>query len=48
MASKSAREAHDRFLQMMREYEEFVVETDQAGEEPMPFWSATVSRVVVE
>ncbi len=35
------------FLEMMREHEEFVVETDRAGELPMPFWSETVRRVVV-
>jgi hypothetical protein len=27
---------------------EFVVETDRAGEAPMPFWSETVRQVVVE
>ncbi len=43
-----AREAHDWFLGMMRVHEEFVVETDKAGEAPMPFWSDTVRRVVVE
>ena len=43
-----AREAHDWFLQMMREHEEFEVETDRAGEWPVPFWSETVRRVVVE
>ena len=43
-----AREAHDWFLQMMRAHDEFVVETDKAGEVPMPFWSETVRRVVVE
>ena len=31
---------------MMREHEEFVVETDKAGEWPVPFWSETVRRVV--
>ncbi len=41
-----AREAHDWFLQMMRSHDEFVVETDVAGEAPMPFSSETV-RVVV-
>ncbi len=45
---QEAREAHDWFLQMMREHEEFEVETDKAGEAPMPFWSETVRRVVVE
>ncbi len=42
----TAREAHDWFLTMMREHEEFEVETDQAGEWPMPFWSETVRPVV--
>ena len=41
-----AREAHDWFLEMMREHEEFEVETDVAGEWPMPFVSETVRRVV--
>ena len=27
--------------------EEFEVETDRAGEAPMPFWSETVRQVVV-
>ena len=27
----TAREAHDRFLSLMREHEEFEVETDRAG-----------------
>ncbi len=44
----TAREAHDWFLQMMRSHDEFVVETDKAGEAPMPFWSETVRQVVVE
>ena len=44
----TAREAHEWFLEMMREHEEFQVETDRAGELPMPFCSATVRRVVVE
>ena len=39
---------HDWFLRMMREHEEFEVETDKAGELPVPFWSETVRRVVVE
>ena len=43
-----AREAHDWFLQMMRAHDEFVVETDKAGEPPVPFASETVRRVVVE
>ena len=44
----TARDAHDWFLRMMREHEEFVVETDRAGEPPLSFWSETVRRVVVE
>ena len=43
----TAREAHDWFLEMMREHEEFEVETDRAGEWPVPFCSETVRRVVV-
>jgi len=37
----NAREAHDWFLLMMRSHDEFVVETDKAGESPLPFWSET-------
>ena len=44
----TARNAHDWFLEMMRQHEEFEVETDRAGELPIPFWSETVRRVVVE
>ena len=33
---------------MMREHDEFEVETDRAGEMPMPFWSETVRQVVVD
>jgi hypothetical protein len=33
---------------MMRSHEEFEVETDKAGEPPMPFCSETVTRAVVE
>ena len=44
----TAREAHDWFLRMMRAHEEFEVETDRAGEPPMPFWSETVRTVLVE
>ncbi len=32
----------------MHEHEEFEVETDLAGEWPVPFWSETVRQVVVE
>ena len=44
----TVRNAHDWFLKMMRQHEEFEVETDRAGELPIPFWSETVRRVVVE
>ena len=44
----TAREAHEWFLSMLREHEEFEVETDEAGEWPVPFCSETVRRVVVE
>ena len=44
----TAREAHEWFLSLMREHEEFEVETNRAGEPPMPFWSETVRQVVVE
>ena len=43
-----AREAHDWFLLMMQAHEEFEVDTDKAGEAPMPFYTETVRRVVVE
>ncbi len=36
------------FLRMLRDHEEFEVETDRAGEPPLSFWSETVRRVVVE
>ena len=38
----TARDAHEWFLSMMREHEEFEVETDRAGEWPLLFWSETV------
>ena len=44
----TAREAHDWFLRMMHDHESFEVETDKAGESPMPFWSETGRQVVVE
>ncbi len=31
---------------LMREHEEFEVETDKAGELPLSFWYETVRRVV--
>ena len=42
----TAREAHDWFLEMMAENEEFEVETDRVGQLPVPFWSETVRQVV--
>ena len=44
----TARDAHDWFLAMLRNCEEFEVETDRAGEWPVPFSSETVRRVAVE
>lgn len=44
----TASEAHDWLLGMMTKHEEFEVETDEAGERAMPFWSETVRSVVVE
>ena len=44
----TAREAHDWFLSMMREHEEFEVETDEPGEPPLSFWTETVRGVMVE
>ena len=44
----TAREVHDWFLGMMREHEEFEVETDRVGELPLPFWAETIRTVVVE
>ncbi len=40
-------EAHGWFRRMMREHEEFEVETDRVGEPPLSFWSETVRKVVV-
>ena len=42
----TARDAHEWFLGLVREHEEFEVETDRVG--PLSFWSETVRRVVVE
>jgi hypothetical protein len=36
---QNALEAHDWFLSMMREHEEFEVETDWDAQWPVPFWS---------
>ena len=41
-------EANEWFIDMLRDHEEFEVETDEPGEWPVPFWSETVRRVVVE
>ncbi len=43
----TARDAHDWFLAMTREHEEFEVEKDKAGKLPMPFWNETVRRLAV-
>ena len=37
----TAREAHEWFIEMMHEHEQFEVETDRAGEAPLSFWSET-------
>ena len=37
-----------RIRRMMQEHDEFEVETDRAGDLPMPFWSETVRRVLAE
>ncbi len=44
----TARDVHEWFLLMMRSHDEFVVETDRAGEAPIPFYTETVRGVVVE
>jgi len=41
-------EANEWFIDMLRDHEKFEVETDVAGEWPMPFSSETVRQVVVE
>ena len=41
-------EANEWFMNMLYEHELFEVETDEAGESPLPFWSDTVRQVVVE
>ncbi len=42
----TALEAHDWFLGMLRNCEEFEVETDRVWEWPVEFYSETVRRVV--
>ena len=44
---RTAREAHNWFLRMMREHEELEVVTDEPGEWPVPFCSETVRDVLV-
>ncbi len=44
----TALQAHEWFIDMMREHEEFEVETDRVGEAPLSFWSETVRGVMVE
>ncbi len=44
----TAHEAHQWFIDLLRDHEEFEVETDRAGELPMPFSSETVRGVVVK
>ena len=41
-------EANEWFIDMLREHEEFEVETDEPGEPPLSFWSETVLGVMVE
>ena len=41
-------EANEWFIDMLRDHEEFEVETDEPGEPPLSFWTETVRRVVVE
>jgi len=41
-------EANEWFIDMLRDHEEFEVETDEPGELPLSFWSETVRGVVVE
>ena len=40
--------AHDWFMPMMVEHEEFEVETDEPSELAMRFWSETIRQVVEE
>ena len=41
-------EANEWFIDMLRDHEEFEVETDEAGEAPVPFYTETVRGVMVE
>ena len=42
----TARDGHEWFIGLVRDRDEFEVETDGVG--PLSFWSATVRRVVVK
>ncbi len=42
----TSRDAHEWFVGLLRERDEFEVETDRVA--PLSFWSETVRRVVVE
>ena len=44
----TAHQAHEWFIDMLRDNEEFEVETDRVGEPPPSFWSETVRGVMVE
>ncbi len=49
MSGTSSENCHERWAwKPRRKHEEFEVETDRAGEWPVPFWSETVQQVVVE
>ena len=43
----SGKPSHAWFPSLMQSNEEFEVETDRAGELPLPFWSETVRQVLV-
>ena len=44
----TAHEANEWFIDMMHDYEEFEIETDEPGEPPLSFWTETVRGVMVE
>ena len=44
----TAHEANEWFIDMMHDYEEFEVLTDEPGEPPLSFWTETVRGVMVE
>ncbi len=41
-------EVNEWFIDMLRDHEEFEIETDEPGEPPLSFWSETVRGVMVE